>query len=802
MAGEKNVGTLLAKIRADAQQFVATFEKAKGQAGNLSKSVEATGAAFRGAAVLTGAFAVGVGGIVKVTGDFEQTMANVGAVTGAVGDDLDELGSIAVEMGKSTIFSASEAGKAMFNLGSAGIKTASDFKNILKPSLDLAAAAQSDISFVTETLIGNIRAFGLETTDAGRVANLFSAANENSALTAERLGNALRPIAPLAGSMGVSIENTTAALGTLVNRNFQAEEAGTALRNIFINLQKPVGDAKKLLVKAGFDIAEMGEKVKDPVALMKELRDANFSTAEATAIFGKRAVGAFQAMAAGVDDMEDLRDSITGTDSASRIATRQLDTFNSQVKLMKSALEALVITIGTKLLPVFRRWVERATEMIGTAIDFVEANGELVKELILGAGKFLLITTAALGFLSILLKILVVGPQLIALIKVITLGMPWAALAAAIGFVIVKIIDMRIKVLEAKSAMAGLLATNKKMAENFGKTADQLKAVNGDFDRANEIIAERGIKLPFVIKSEKELARAIKIVEGAQKSRIEADEALTTAEKENSVERAEAKREEEKAKMEAELEKLGIVLDANTETTQTMSDQARGFTDEELARFNEQKAAFRNLATAGKITWSDYYNFLQKEGGKFQDGELKRWASWFRMVDQVTSGVERAFSDVMFDMWTGAKGFNEAVAAAWAGLRKMIIRAIADMIAQWLTFVAIRAATKFLTGGLFGKGGTVEGFQAGGVPRIPAGEDVLIAAQVGEGILTKRTVDALGGSQAIDELNAAGEAGALGGRAMTVNVNVESPTGDLPQTTIDRIVQAVQESQLQVEGGT
>jgi len=753
---DRDVGSIIARIRADASQMMATFASAKAQTRGFGNAIGTIGAGFTKAAALTTGFGVAVGGIVKVTGDFQQTMANVGAVTGAVGQDMDELSTIAVEMGKSTIFSASEAGQAMFNLGSAGIKAADDFRNILKPSLDLAAAAQADIGFVTETVIGNIRAFGLETTDAGRVANIFSAANENSALTAERLANALRPVAPLAGSIGVELEDTSAALGVLVNRNFQAEEAGTALRNIFLRLAKPVGDAKVILDEAGFSAERLGELTKDPVELVRQLGEANFTTAEAVTIFGARAVGAFRALEGGVDDMEDLRDAITGTDSASRIATRQLDTFNSQVKLMKSALEALVITIGTRLLPVFRRWVERATEMIGTAIDFVEANGELVKELILGAGKFLVITTAALGFLNVLAKILVVGPKIVAAVKVITLGMPWAALAAAIGFVIVKIIDMRIKVLEAKSAMAGLLATNKKLAENFGKTADALKKVNGDFDKANEIIAERGIKLPFVIQSEEDLARAIKIVEGAQRSRIEADEALTTQEVQSSQERAEAARIEEQEKLNAELERLGLSTEANIEHTQTLTDL------DDLRKANAIDA-FLGMSDAG----TELFSALIK-------GEQSAEASFNAFIKSI---------------------------------RDTFIRSISAMIAKAVVFFAVIKPL----GGLFGLGGLsfrgFMGFSEGGIipaqgGLIPRGEDTLVAAQAGEAILTRDAVRNLGGPSGIQQINETdGRAGAGGEGGDTFIFDVRSLTGRPTQDDVDFIKEAVQDAKRQSPGG-
>jgi len=163
-----------------------------------------SGIATRSAAAFAGLTA-GIAIATKIGSDFQDAIVNVGAVAGASGKQLQNLEKIALDAGDATKFSATEAARAMFNLASQGVKSADAFKNLLKPALDLAAASQSNVNFTSEALLTTLKAFDLEFDEASRVANIFSAANENSALTAERLAAALRPVAGLAGGLGEGV---------------------------------------------------------------------------------------------------------------------------------------------------------------------------------------------------------------------------------------------------------------------------------------------------------------------------------------------------------------------------------------------------------------------------------------------------------------------------------------------------------------------------------------------------------------------------------------------------------------------
>ncbi len=161
-------------------------------------------------------------------------MANAASVSGATAEEFERMKEVAREMGKSTVFSASEAADAMYYMASAGYK-AEQMGEALKPILDLAAATQSDVAFSTDTVIATLNQFGLGAQDAGRVTNVFAAAIGNSQATLDKLSYSMRYVGPVANSLGYSIEQTTAALGLLYNAGFQGEQALDAgLSNIIL----------------------------------------------------------------------------------------------------------------------------------------------------------------------------------------------------------------------------------------------------------------------------------------------------------------------------------------------------------------------------------------------------------------------------------------------------------------------------------------------------------------------------------------------------------------------------------------
>ena len=116
---------------------------------------------------------------VKTASDFDSSMSQVAAVSGATGDDFDKLRAKAHEMGAKTKFSASEAADAMNYMAMAGWKT-SDMLDGIEGIMNLAAASGEDLATTSDIVTDALTAFGLTAKDSGHFADILAAASSNA----------------------------------------------------------------------------------------------------------------------------------------------------------------------------------------------------------------------------------------------------------------------------------------------------------------------------------------------------------------------------------------------------------------------------------------------------------------------------------------------------------------------------------------------------------------------------------------------------------------------------------------------
>ena len=178
-----------------------------------------------------------------------------------------------------------------------------------------------------------------------------------------RLGESLKYVAPIASQLGISIEQTSAALGELFNSGLQASQAGTSLRQGLIRLQAPTKAATAAIKKLGIHYDDINPQMHDLVEIMKAFQKAGAGMIdkgdELAKIFGSRTVAAWQILIKnGAKSMADLEEKITGTNKAAEMAEIQLNTFSGQWKILKSVMQEAAIQMGEALQPILRSLVE------------------------------------------------------------------------------------------------------------------------------------------------------------------------------------------------------------------------------------------------------------------------------------------------------------------------------------------------------------------------------------------------------------------------------------------------------------
>lgn len=190
---------------------------------------------------------------VNTAGDFEASMSNVEALSGATGEELTALSDKAKEMGATTKFTAGESADALSYMALAGWDTQSMLDGI-SPVLNLAAAANMDLAQASDIVTDYLTAFGLKASDTTHFVDVMAYAMANSNTNVIQLGEAYKACAATATSLGYSVEETTAVLAAMANAGVKGGEAGTALNAIFTRLATNTKECGDILAEYGVQI--------------------------------------------------------------------------------------------------------------------------------------------------------------------------------------------------------------------------------------------------------------------------------------------------------------------------------------------------------------------------------------------------------------------------------------------------------------------------------------------------------------------------------------------------------------------
>ncbi|WP_226619751.1 phage tail tape measure protein [Cytobacillus firmus] len=335
--------------------FTSTFRNLDS---NLNQAYKTAGTMGKSMLVAGAAVGTGLGAAVKTAADFEKTMSRVGALSGATDREMKKLNETALHLGETTSFSASQAGEGMSYLAMAGYKT-NEIISAMPGLLAGAAAGQTDLATTADITSNILSGFGIQASETGRVMDVLTATFTNSNTDLRMLGETMKYLAPVAKSVGISLEETAAATGILGNAGIQGTMAGTSMAMAMTRLASPVGKAKKMMDKLGFSafdangtmiplsdmITQLTEKTKD---LTQQQKLQAIKT-----IFGQEALKSILTlMEAGGDTIAEFATELENSGGiAEEIAGKQLDNLMGQLTILKSAFEGAAISIGNALLP-------------------------------------------------------------------------------------------------------------------------------------------------------------------------------------------------------------------------------------------------------------------------------------------------------------------------------------------------------------------------------------------------------------------------------------------------------------------
>lgn len=360
------------------QSTVTSTESAASKmAGLIKKSAVAIGIASVAAAKKT----------IDVGKSFEAGMGEVQAISGASGKDLEKLSAKAKQMGATTKFSATESATALKYMAMAGWKT-DQMVSGLSGVMNLAAASGEDLGTVSDIVTDSMTAFGLKANESGHFADVLAKASSNSNTNVSMMGETFKYVAPLAGSMKYSIEDTATAIGLMANAGIKGSQAGTSLRSIITRLVKPPKDAATALKALGISTTKADGSMKPLRETMAELREKFSGLTEsqkasyASSIAGQEAMSGLLAIVNASDsDFDKLQKAI---DNSSGAAKKQADIMNNNLQGalygLGSAAEAVGIGIYEDIKEPLTKAVNVGTKQLRILSNKLKKGG--IKEII------------------------------------------------------------------------------------------------------------------------------------------------------------------------------------------------------------------------------------------------------------------------------------------------------------------------------------------------------------------------------------------------------------------------------------
>lgn len=367
----------LKELTSQADGLNKAFNGAAVQADQLPKKMGGLKSMAGGLAKSLGGLAAGVvsvhalvrvmGNAVGVMKDFEKANSVLASVLGKSLQEIEGLTQSAMDLGKTTSFTASEVTElqtALARLGFSEPQITAMQESVLK----FAAAVGTDLGSAADFAGSALRSFGLKASDSGDLLDIMAASTSRSALSFSKLQESIAVVGPVANAFGLSARDTVSLLGVLSNAGFDASSAATALRNILLNLADSNGKLAKGLGHTAKTMPEI-------IDALRELRDRGVDLNETLAMTDKRSVAAFNALVAGADDVGNLYEQLGNANGElDRMYETMEDNLEGATDRLKSAWQDFALAFKNAVIPVLRTTYEWLAKLLLTASSIVKGD--------------------------------------------------------------------------------------------------------------------------------------------------------------------------------------------------------------------------------------------------------------------------------------------------------------------------------------------------------------------------------------------------------------------------------------------
>jgi TP901 family phage tail tape measure protein len=398
--GGVRAGGAYVAIGGDINPLIAMLRLGNSKLKQFSDTINGVGKAFM---IGGGILAAPLLAAVKSGARFDMSMSEVIAITQATGSAIDSLRGKALQLGRETSFTATEAAQGMKFLAMAGFTTEQILAG-LPATLNLARAGMLELGEAADIASDISTAFQISADKIEMVADIIAATASNANTSVRGMSEAMKYVAPIGKAAGQSLQTVSAAIGLVSNAGIKGTMAGTSLAIVLTKLAKT--ETQDRLREIGVESIDAEGNIRNLVDVLQELgaRTKYMSGAKRLQIFGelfdqrgmKAAINIADASAESVDR---LREKIAAFAGESRRMAREMENnLGGAWTIMMSALDGLKQSISDILSGPAREWVESGTKWLGSITSFVNGNKSLI--IVLAKVSATLLATGA-AFLAV-----------------------------------------------------------------------------------------------------------------------------------------------------------------------------------------------------------------------------------------------------------------------------------------------------------------------------------------------------------------------------------------------------------------
>ena len=414
--------------------------------------------------------------IFTVGTEFEAQMSRVQGISGATAAELELLTQTAKDLGAASVFSASEAAQGMEYLASAGFEVG-EIIDAMPGMLNLAAASGEDLATSAEIAASMLNGFSLEADQAAHVADVLAEVAARTNASVYDTGEAMKYVAPVANTFGISMEETAAAIGIMSDAGIKGSLAGTALRGAFSRMAKPTDVMIEKMDELGISFYDSGGEMKSITEIVSMLQNSFVGLTDEqkqnalVTLFGQEALSGWMVLLeAGPDALAEMTAGLENCDGAAEnMADTMLDNLKGAIEGFNGSLETAKLNLYDSFEPAMQTAVESATELVDSFNLLDESSKQVVYKV------------AALAAAA--------GPAMVALGGIVSavgkLVPALAALASPVGIVAGGLALFAVAAIDANNDIGKAF---EKMSK---KAAKSLKSLNAKIPDAMETVSKR-----------------------------------------------------------------------------------------------------------------------------------------------------------------------------------------------------------------------------------------------------------------------------------------------------------------------